>query len=484
MHPLDSSFVTDGTTFVTPLGLCFTVLMGILVIGLPRRYATVPIILLMCYMTMGMRIMVADLNFTMIRVLLVFAWARLVIRGELRKLELNRIDKVIILYIVAGVVTYTLLWQSFDALKWRLGSAYNDVGVYLLFRFLIQKKEDAIRCIKIFAVIILPLGAAMVEEKLTGRNMFVAFGGVPPLTVIRDGALRCQGPFAHPILAGTFGATLMPLFAGLWQYDRKSRLLGFLAVATTAVITLTSASSGPVLSFMAGVVALAFWCFRQNMQNVRWAISIAILSLHLIMKAPVWFLLGRIDVFNGSTGYHRALLIDRCIANVWDWWLVGTKSTWVWSGKDDHLFDVTNQYILSGANGGLITMVLFIAIIVLSFKAAGRRVRLDDRTGDIRNARFMWAVGAALFTHAITFMSVSYFDQNFVNWYMLLAFISAIAGSSLAMSRQTFFERLRLKHAPQCGSRTTDEEQYESVECDEVLYGSQFLWAGGGRQTN
>jgi hypothetical protein len=476
MHPVNPSLVTDGTTFVNPLGLCFTLVMGILVVALPRRYAMVPVILLVCYMTMGMRIMIANLNFTMIRLLLMCAWARLVIRGELRRLELNSIDKIIIFYVISGIVTYALLWQSFDALKWRLGAAYNDLGFYFFFRFLIRKKEDAIRCLKMFAVIILPLAAAMVQEKLTGRNMFAALGGVPPLTFVRDGALRCEGPFAHPILAGTFGATLMPLFVGLWQYDRKARLFAALAVVATILITVMSASSGPVLSLMAGAFALALWSLRHNMQKIRWAISMVIIGLHIVMKAPVWFLIGRIDVFNGSTGYHRALLIDRCIANFWGWWLVGTKSTWAWADKDDHLFDVTNQYILSAANGGLITMVLFIAVIVLCFKATGRTVRLDDRSGAVKDARFMWAVGAALFTHAISFMSVSYFDQNFVNWYMLLAFISVLAGSSLAVSRRTFFQRLRLARGLNCGSSTTAEEREKLIVSDDLLPGSEFMF--------
>lgn len=445
MHPVDPSLITDGTTFVSMFGLAFTLLMGVLVVALPRRYAMMPVIVLVCYMTMGMRIMVGGLNFTMLRVLLVFAWSRLLVRGECRKLKFNKIDKIIVAYIVSSIITYTILWQTMDALKWKVGVAYNDLGFYFFFRMLIRKKEDAVRCLKMFSIIILPLAGCMLEEKITGRNMFAIFGGVPELTFVRDGSVRCEGPFAHPILAGTFGATLMPLFVGLWQYEKRAWLFASLAVVATLLITVTSASSGPLLSFMAGGFALTIWFLRHKMQKIRWAIAAMVISLHMVMKAPVWFLLGRIDIVNGSTGYHRAVLIDRCIANFWGWWLVGTKSTWDWAEKNDHLFDVTNQYILAGANGGLLTMALFIAIIVLCFKAAGRTVRLEDKIGAAKDAHLMWALGAALFAHAITYISVSYFDQNFVNWYLLLALISTFAGSSLGMSRATFFRRLRYR---------------------------------------
>ena len=36
-------------------------------------------------------------------------------------------------------------------------------------------------------------------------------------------------------------------------------------------------------------------------------------------------------------------------------------------------------------------------------------------------------MGCALIVHVFSFISVSYFDQNFVNWYMLLAIIATVA---------------------------------------------------------
>jgi hypothetical protein len=86
------------------------------------------------------------------------------------------------------------------------------------------------------------------------------------------------------------------------------------------------------------------------------------------MKAPVWFLLARLTVVGGSTGYHRAYLIDRAIANFGEWFLVGVPSTshWGWG-----LQDVTNQFIVEGTRGGLLTLVLFVAVIVYCFKGLG-----------------------------------------------------------------------------------------------------------------
>lgn len=92
------------------------------------------------------------------------------------------------------------------------------------------------------------------------------------------------------------------------------------------------------------------------------------------------------------------------------------------------LADVTNQYLAVGFGGGLVTMLLFILIIVLCFRAVGIAVR---RTAGIESfsTRFcVWALGASLFAHALGFLSISYFDQNGVMWYLLLAMISASTG--------------------------------------------------------
>jgi hypothetical protein len=444
---------SESVAFVNPVGLVFTLLMCLLIVILPRRYAMLPVIALTCYMTMGMRIVFLGLNFTMLRILLLFGWTRLIVRRELKPLKLNPLDKTIVIWALVSILTYTLLWQSYDAFKNKLGLAYDALGFYFLFRFLLTDLEEIRKAFRIYAVLIVPLALCMIVEKMTGRDSFSVFGGVDPITAVRDGALRCQGPFAHPILAGTFGATLMPIFVGLWS-EKKGRLMTALAIISAAIIMITSASSGPLLTFMLGILALSLWPLRASMRKIRWGIVIGLAGLQLVMKAPIWFILAKLDVVAGSTGYHRAYLIDRAIANFWGWWLVGTKSTWDWANRDSHLFDVTNQYIANGADGGLITMALFITIIVFGFKSTGRGIRLGERRERESDLRMLWACGAALFAHAATFISVAYFDQNFVNWYLLLAILSTCAGYSLLLSRQEFFEVLRCQQTAVLDTKT------------------------------
>jgi hypothetical protein len=409
----------DQGSAVNTLGLLFTLSMCAMLLVLPRRLALLPIAFITCYMTFGQQLVVAGLHFTMLRVVVLFGCARLVLRSELRDLKWLRMDTLVVLWVISGVTIYTLLWRSLDALTNRLGFAYDAVGLYFIFRFLIRDMDNIRSATKLFAITLLPLALCMMVEKSTGVDPFYALGGVPQFTVIREGVLRCQGPFSHPILAGTFGAVWLPLFVGLWWQGSGNRLAAVIGIISSTAITLLSGSSGPVATYMVGIVGLSLWSARNHMRTIRRGIVVFLLALQVVMKAPLWFVFAKIDIFSGSTGWHRANVIDRTFANFFDWWLLGTKDvgSWgIWAG------DITNQYILEGVRGGLISVIFFVWIIVVAFSGLGLAMRAPNLDSP-RHHRMLWALGSALLAHVIGFFSISYFDQNVVNWYLLLAMI-------------------------------------------------------------
>ena len=227
---IDPAALGDNAQNITAAGLLFSLAMSGLLVALPRRYAILPIVVLVCYMTMGERIVILGLNFTMVRILLVFGWIRLLLKGEMVRLGWNAVDKLIIAWAIVRTVNYTLVVGSSAALINRLGYAYDIVGAYFLFRYLLRDSDDVCRTLRYLAMFIGPLAVLVITEKITGRNAFALFGGVPLISEIRDGVVRCQGPFSHSILAGTFGATTVPLFVGMWLYRRSSLSLTILAV--------------------------------------------------------------------------------------------------------------------------------------------------------------------------------------------------------------------------------------------------------------
>lgn len=420
-----------GATNLNLLGLCFILIVGILVLFLPPRLVFIPFIITACYITIGQQLVILGFHFHAIRIFILLAWIRLIVRGEIRGLKLNSIDKAVIWWLVISFIANTLLWQTSEALVYRIGQTYNAAGLYFLFRILIRDIGEIEKIIKISAIIILPLSIIMIFELFSGRNIFSIFGGVPEISWVRDGGVRAQGPFMYAGLAGTMGAVLMPLYVSLW-YSDKARFNAIVGFVAATMITIASHSSGPLLAYCAGIVGLIMWPFHNRMRMVQYAILFTLISLHLVMKAPIWFLIARMGGLVGGDAYHRSAIIDAAVKHFNEWWLIGTTDTAAWmpyllqSAPDKYFADITNQYISVGINGGLASMLLFIIIIILCFREIGISLRLNENQ-PFSVRIILWSLGASLFVHVVGFFSVSYFDQTIVFWYLLLAMISAFS---------------------------------------------------------
>ncbi len=397
---------------------------------LPRRYAFVPVVIAGCYMTLGQALLIGGLHFYLLRVLIVFGLTRIVLRRELSGITVHGTDGVL----VAGLVVSTFLYVAFDgknaSLIGRLGAAYDALGVYVLVRSSVRSIDDALAVIWACSVVTIPLAVPFMIESATGRNAFWVLGGVPVLSEIRDGHVRCTGPFRHAILAGTFGATAMPAFVGLCVYGRKTtRLIAILAIASATIIVVTSRSSGPISAFVVASIGLVIWPIRKRMRAVRWGMVFALLGLVAVMKQPVWFLIARVSTLTGGGGWYRSALIDAAISHFDEWWLVGTGYTahWMATGAnvDENSADLVNEFVFQGVNGGLLAVLLFVWLIVRSFKNVGTSMRTPGISVGTQFA--IWSMGCALVAHVASFFSVSYFDQIIIFWYLLIGLIVGVA---------------------------------------------------------
>jgi O-antigen ligase len=182
-------------------------------------------------------------------------------------------------------------------------------------------------------------------------------------------------------------------------------------------MTVTSTSSTAALAYAAGVGALFVWPLRRYLRVFRWSVAIVLIVLHLSMQAPVWALIGHIDLMGGSSSYHRYELINQAILHFWDWYLVGEKTTYQWGFN---LWDTANTYVETAVTGGLSTLLLFVSIVVCCF---GRLGKARKKTRNRERARLNWSLGAALFSSAVGFIGITYYDQASVEWYSLVALI-------------------------------------------------------------
>ncbi len=422
--------MNEEISTITPESLVFALCLGFLLLFLPRRYALVPLFISGCYMTLGQVLMVGPLHFTILRILIFFGWVRIFLRREITGIKLNTIDWILIVWVVTSSLLYMILrGGSSESIIARLGTSYNTIGIYFLIRALVYDFDDIVLSVKMLGIIIIPLAILFVVEWTTGRNPFSTLGGVPEISMTRGSRFRCQGPFRNYILAGTFGATALPLFIGLWAYSTQCRRLAAGAIVAATIIVITSSSSGPLLAYIASLIGLILWAFRTRMRLIRWGIVVSLLALHAVMKAPVWYLIARIGDVIGGGGWYRAALINAAIQHFNEWWLMGTTYTANWMPTGLSLYensaDITNQFISEGVNGGLISMCLFIWLVVKCFQTVGDTAR-DEITFSRTEQYMIWSIGCALLAHVTSFFSISYFDQIIIFWYFLIASIAAL----------------------------------------------------------
>lgn len=408
------------------LALIFLLGASAALLCLPRRWATVPLLAGASYITMGQQFDLGPFSVTVLRFLILLGFIRAFIRREGPAGGLNGLDKLMIAWSLWACFAAVFHKDAWDAFIFRLGIIYNSVGFYFLVRCFVQSWEDVLLLIKSTALLLVPIAFEMAQEQFTHRNLFSIFGGVGDQPVIRNGRLRAQGPFRHPILAGTVGAVCLPLMIVIWRKYPWSAKLG---LAACLIITGASASSGPILSIMAALFVFMIWRWRHLTRYMRIAAVVCYILLDIVMKDPAYYILARIDLTGSSSSYHRPAIIEAAIKYLGEWWLAGTDYTRHWmpygvSWSEDHA-DITNHYIAQGVRGGLLQMILFIATIWCAFRYVGDLVRTREEN-EMPGAFAMWTIGACLFAHAATCISVAYFDQSVVFLYLVLAILGSL----------------------------------------------------------
>jgi hypothetical protein len=418
---------------INPLALLFLVAMCLVVLCASRHIAVCAVLVTAAFIPLGQQFVFAGLHLYFLRILILAGVCRLLTRHEARGYKLETVDKLFVAWAMTGMICGILRGPSAET----FGAVYDSLGVYFLIRILTRDATDILAHLKTLVVVSVAMAFCMAWETLSHHNVFHVLGGVPEIASERYERFRAQGPFRHAILAGTFGATLFPLMIGLWFNGGRFKRLAIAGAVSSLVITVSSASSGPLMSLLTSVLGMGLWSMRMRMHVVRRSILFLFIALALLMNAPVWYLIGRVSELTGGTGWYRSFLIEQAIKHFGEWWLIGSSHTAHWSPWQSNILafdrgqmDITNHYIVQGLNGGVLMLSLFLAIIVNELRIVGRTVRA--RVELPIHERLVWGFGVALVSHCMAFISVSYFDQIRVFWFWLLAVIPAlplVAGS-------------------------------------------------------
>jgi hypothetical protein len=401
---------------------------------LPRNIALLPLLLGCCYMTVTQRIDIGPITLTVIRILVAVGFLRVILRGEGIVGGFGGMDKLVIAWMACLVASSALHPGERGPWVFNFGQAFNIGGIYFLSRVFCANHDELVGIFKLTAWLLAPIALEMVSEHITGRNLFSIFGAV---ILEREGKFRAVGPFAHAILAGSVGAATFPLMLSLWKEHRFTSMVGMLSCL---LMVGASNSSGPLMSLILATGALILWLRSEWTTYARWGCLAGYLLLELVMNRPAYYIIAAIDLTGSSTGWHRAQLIESAIANFDEWWLAGTNFTrhWMPTGvtwSQDHC-DITNYYLQMGVWGGIVVMILFIAMIVTGFRYVGAVLASLPPTAG-RDKFITWCIGSALFAHSATSISVSYFDQSYIFFFLCLAAITSLKFHSMQEDDET-----------------------------------------------
>ena len=416
------------------IGIVLLLTLLCVVLFATRRSALLAMVAGVLYLTQGQVFEIAGLHFFAVRILGFGLLARVLLRREFSFSALTSIDRAFVaLYVYTTLV---FLLRSDGEQANRIAETIDAFCCYFGFRGLIQGEDDLWWLLRALVVLLVPYVCLVGIERITGRNPFAFMGGVDAESWLRDEKTRCTGSFRYAVTLGTFAASFLALYVSMFL--NRERKWGLVGVLFCAGLVWAGNSGGSFSAVVVAVVAWVFWRWREGMRRVRWIIVGVLVSLALVMKAPIWYIFSRGgDVFGGD-GWHRSYLIDVALRHLNLWWLVGTpiKDTADWfpyillaTGGAD----ITNYYLTFGLAAGVGAIALLIMVLVRAFRAIGlARAKIESPETSVRSsALLLWGLGSLLTVHVVNWFGVSYFDQIYVIWFLQLAAVASISNAFL-----------------------------------------------------
>lgn len=230
---------------------------------------------------------------------------------------------------------------------------------------------------------------------------------------MRLGLLRAAGPFAHPILAGMFLASFLPLYvqSGLRRWP-------FYVGIAASLLGVFSLSSGAYLLFIIGIGLIVTdrvqsWTTFLNWRLIVPSIASFLLLVHLASDNGLVKVVSRFTL-DPNTAYFRQLI-----------WKYGTisveKNPWIGIGFDNYerlrwmVSSVDNQWLLMAIRFGLISPLAMLTAILFVLLYLGRAC---DTATEVDRRMY---VGTAISFFGMSLMgfTVAYFG-GFQSWFFIL----------------------------------------------------------------
>lgn len=405
-------------------------------------FAVAPAFLIVCSLLLPVevRVTLAGQTFYAYRIvwILLLPWLfTQIVRGSIR----FRLNDLLLTFASAWmVISFVVLYGFARGLPSSLGFALDILVPYLIVRASIVDLQAFRRLLVLVAPVVLVFAMLLPLESLTQTRFIrsgaqAIFGGLSaaeygsaggPLIAndTRYGLLRAMGPFSHPILAGLFFASLLPLY-----YFSRLRGWPLFAGFISGLAAVFSLSSAAVLGLVSFFLLAAYDWIRTKVAFLTWsgfiyATAALLAAAHVLSQNGLVYVLIRLTL-NPRTGYYRLLIWEYGTLSVQKhpWFGIGYSAfealSWMGQSVDAFYLAIAIRYGLPASL--LLVLATLLALFGIMAKA-GREKGADQRT----------LIGLAI-TMTILFIqsfTVSFFGGLLI-WFALLLGITTNLGEIL-----------------------------------------------------
>lgn len=363
-----------------------------------RRFVDYLPFLFILTLIMPYRIWIGPLALSPDRILLLFAVIPcLVILFSGRVGRLLITDFLVIGHAILAGIAY-LFNHNMDGIEPSGMYFVEVVGSYLVARCFVRSAETFRRVVKLLflcAIFLLPF---MLFEAVTGQNILIDLFGLlgpvidPVATQPRLGLNRASGAFSHPIIAGTFCASVLGL--SYYVFYRKYRM--FMTLVRSALVsaaTALSLSTAPLLTLILQYLFIGWDHVTRHTKGRWWVVFWAAIATYFAIdllsnRSPVQVIASYLT-FSPHSGYWRIHIWNYAGAEVLRHPLMGigfndwARPAWM------HSSSVDNFWLLTALRSGLPSFALLAGGLLAMCIAVGR-VRL--RNPEVINYRRGWMI--------------------------------------------------------------------------------------------
>lgn len=327
---------------------------------------------------------------------------------------------------VAGAAAWTALalfmtTDKTDALTASVAQVTDTALAYFFARAAFRSLRD----VRLFLLLILPglafMGGILVYESITHQNFLQPFvaqftGGSLNLRMDeRLGLMRARGPFPHPILAGIFFASFLPLY---WLSGLRS--WPFFVGIAAALASFFTVSSAALLALAAGTGLVVYNWLSEQIANLSWKMfflagAIVTFVLEFGTNAGAFSMLMRFASLNSYSAYNRVLIWRYGSENVEKnpWFGIGyaewERPSWM-KGSVDH------YWLLQAIQFGIIPPLLIAIACAIAVYTLARRSAFSKPV----DARFERGIAIAMAVFAFGVISVAIWLSAQAWFFMLL----------------------------------------------------------------